>query len=109
MAGLVPAISITRARWPPREMPGTRPGMTPAASFHRRHSHRDGANVVAAIDDLAAFVRTDVAAVARLHDRLFAAGDHGQLTSHYIIDLLRRRSVGTGASARQEVRDAEDE
>ena len=46
-------------------------------SLHRRDGNRDSANVMAAIDDLAALVRADVDAVSRLCDSFFAAGNHG--------------------------------
>src|ERR1700737_5427056 len=80
-----------------------------ALLLRRRDGDRDGTDLIAAIDDLATFIWTDVAAVALLHDRFPAAGDHRQLAGEHIVDLLRRRGVGTGAAAGQEVRDAEDE
>src|SRR5215470_201409 len=75
------------------------PGDASAASLHRRHRNRDGADVVATVDDLAVLVGADVAAVTRLHDHLLAAGDHGKLAGQHVVDLLRRRGVGTGAAA----------
>src|SRR5580704_6240721 len=75
--------------------------------FHRRDRHRDRADLIAAVDDLAAFVGADVDAVAGLGDRLLAADDHGELARKHVINFLRRPSVVAGATARQEVRDAE--
>src|SRR5580700_1050043 len=49
------------------------------SSLHRRHGHRNRADLIAAVDDLAAFVRADVDAVAGLGHRLLAAGDHREL------------------------------
>src|SRR5204862_6668450 len=65
------------------------------------------ADSVAAIDNLARFVRADIAAVARLHDRLLAVGDDSELACKHVVDLLRRRSIGAGAATRQEMRYAE--
>src|SRR5580704_1527350 len=77
-----------------------------AFSLYRRDGHRDGADIMAAIDDLAALVRTDVAAIALLDDTLLAAGDHREFAGQHVIDLLRRRCVGAGAAARQKMRNA---
>src|SRR5580700_856551 len=79
------------------------------ASLHGRDRDRDGADLVAAIDDLAVLVGADVATVALAHDRLLAADDHGELARKHVVDLLGRRGVGTGTAARQEVRDAENQ
>src|ERR1700733_7380126 len=79
------------------------------ALFHRRDGYRDRADIVTAIDDLAAFVRADVNAVARLGHDLVAAGDHRQLSRQDVINLLRRRCVGTSATTREKVRDAENQ
>src|SRR5580693_5722340 len=81
--------------------------MTDYSLFHRRNRDRNRADLVAAVDNLAALVRADVNAVAGLGDRLLAAGDHRELAGQHVIDLLRRRSVGACAAARQKVRDAE--
>src|SRR5262245_13821784 len=78
-------------------------------SFHRRDGDRDGADFVAAVDDLAAFIGADIAAVALLHDGLLAASDHRQLARQHVVDLLGRRCVRAGAAAGQEMRDAEDQ
>src|SRR5580704_4978206 len=79
---------------------GLRVLQAPSMSLHRRDRDRDGADLVAAIDDLAVLVGADVAAVALTHDRLLAANDHGELARQHVIDLLGRGGVGTGAAAR---------
>src|SRR5713226_5625328 len=109
MAGLVPAIHVFflgRETW----MPGTSPGMTPTASLLRRRDrdqHRD--HVVAAIDDLTALVRGDEAGIVRPEHGLLAASDERELARQHIVDLFRRRGVGTGAAAGQEMREADGE
>src|SRR5260370_11945626 len=65
-------------------------------SRHRGDGDRYRADSVAAIDNLARFVRADTAAVARLHDHFLAAGDDSELAGKHVIDLLRRRSIGAG-------------
>src|SRR5207302_9095803 len=96
-------------------MPGIKPGMTeyvarPVASLnHRRDRDCDRADIVAAVDDLARLVRADDTGVVLLQHSLLAADDHGQFALEHDIDLLRRRSVGTGAAARQKMRDADDQ
>src|SRR5215469_3096865 len=84
-------------------MAGASPAMTPSVLLHRRDRHRNRADLVAAVDDLAALVRSDVAAVARTHDRLLATNNDSELARQHIVDLLRRRGVGAGAAAREEV------
>src|SRR5689334_20609872 len=83
--------------------------MTGRESLHRRDRDGDRANVVAAIDDLAALVRPDINAVAWFRDRLLAAGDDRELTRQNVIDFLRRRGIRPRAAAGEEVRDAEDQ
>src|SRR5262249_61051661 len=70
--------------------------------LRRRHRDQHGHDVVAAIDDLAAFVRPDEAGVVGLEHGLLAAGDEGELAREHVVDLLRGRGVGTGAAAGQE-------
>ena len=40
---------------------------------------------------------------------LLAVDDHGQFALENEVDFFRRRRVGSGAAARQEVREAEDQ
>src|SRR6266566_6372259 len=86
-----------------------RPDMTELFLLHRGDGDRYRADSVAAIDNLARFVRADIAAVARLHDHLLAAGDDSELAGKHVIDLLGRRSIGAGAATRQEMRYAENQ
>src|SRR5947209_12427738 len=81
------------------------PRSAPSASLLRRRDrdqHRD--DIVAAIDNLAAFVRPDEAGVVCLEHGLLSAGDESELTSEHVIDFLRRRGIRTGAAARQKMR-----
>src|SRR5262245_43926614 len=104
--------SLTSKTW----MPGIKPGMTAvllARSFSSRRQRRDrdedGADLVAAVDDLAALVRADVAAIVLAQHGLLAADDHGELAFEHVIDLLGRRGVRASAAAGQEMRDAGDD
>src|ERR1044071_2770865 len=97
-------------------MPGASPGMTAecgatALPSRRRRGDRDEdrAHLVGAVDDLAAFVRADVAGVVLLQHRLLAAHNHRQLALQHVVDLLRRRGVRARAAARKKVRDTGDE
>src|SRR5262245_44815116 len=83
-----------------------RPGHGATASLHWCDRNRDGADLVAAVDDLARLVRTDHAGIVLLQHGLLAAHDHGEFSRQHDVDLLGRRGVGTGAAAGQEVRDA---
>src|SRR5215469_8992834 len=84
--------------------------MTSSASLlRRRYRDQHGHDVVAAIDDLAAFVRSDEASVVGLEYSLLAAGDEGELAREHVVDLLRGRGVGAGAAAGQEMREADGE
>src|SRR5690349_19896101 len=80
-------------------------------SLRRRRSDRDedGADLVGAIDDLAAFVRTDVAGVVVAEHRVLAADANRHVAFQHVIDLRGRRRVGTGAAAGKEVRHAGDD
>src|SRR3989442_5517991 len=99
MAGLVPAIHAFF--WPQDvDAPGPSSGMTGTASFlRRRYRNQHGHDIVAAVDDLAAFVRPDEAAIVGLEHGLLAAGDQGELAREHVINLFRGRSVGPGAAA----------
>src|SRR5215471_7226136 len=98
---------IFARRW----MRGSSPRMTEYASWpltslrRRRYRDQHGHDVVAAIDDLAAFVRPDEASVVGLEYSLLAAGDEGELAREHVVDLLRGR--GAGAAAGQEMREAD--
>src|SRR5215472_18606791 len=87
---------ISARRW----MRGSSPRMTEYASWpltsllRRRHRDQHGHDVVAAIDDLAAFVRPDEAGVVGLEHGLLAAGDEGELAREHVVDLLRGRRRG---------------
>src|SRR5262249_62204390 len=74
--------------------------MTGRELLHRRDRDHDGADIVAAIDDLTLLVRPDDAGVERLKHLLLAVHDHGQFARQHDIDLLRRRGVRPGAAAR---------
>src|SRR4051794_31302470 len=78
---------------------------TPSSCRRRGDRDEDGADFVAAIDDLATFVRADVAAIVLAQHRLLAADDDGQFAGQHVIDLLGRRGVGTGAATGKEMRD----
>src|SRR5262245_42925178 len=115
MAGLVPAIHVFLIQTISKTwMPGIKPGMTEhvassvASLRHRRDRHCDRADIVAAVDDLARLVRTDDAGIVLLQHGLLAADDHGQFALEHDINLLRWRSVGARAAARQKMRDADD-
>src|SRR3954470_5583904 len=82
---------------------------TPDSRRRRGDRDEDGADLVAAVDDLAAFVRPDIAAVVLAQHRLLAADDDGQFAGKNVIDLLGRRGVGTGAATGQEMRHSGDE
>src|SRR5689334_4172174 len=73
-----------------------------------RHRDDNRAHLIAAVDDLPRFVRLDHAGVVRLEHRLLAVDNNCQLTAQNEVDLLWRRSVGSGAAAWQEMRIAED-
>src|SRR6185437_7653921 len=77
----------------------------------RRHRHRnhDGADLVAAVDDLACLVRLDNAGVVCLQHGFLAVDDHGQFAAQHEVDFLGRRGVRPRAAAGQEVRVAEHE
>src|SRR5580692_8902809 len=86
-----------------RWMAGTSPAIPPAASLRRRRDgDQDRAHLVAPVDDLAVFVRTDEAGIVLLEHGLLAAGDHRQLARQHEVDFLRRRSVRPGAAPGQE-------
>src|SRR5262245_32487894 len=74
-----------------------------ASLLRRRYRDQHGHDVVAAIDDLTAFVRPDEAGVVGLEHGLLAASDEGELTREHVVDLLRGRGVGAGAAAGQEM------
>src|ERR1700733_13787447 len=75
----------------------------------RRDGDQDRAHRVAAVDDLAAFVRADEAGIVLLEHGFLAVDDHRQFTFQHEIDLLGRRGVGPGAAAGKEVRYADNQ
>src|SRR6476620_6508135 len=81
-----------------------------AELFRRcRYRYQYRAHVLAAVDNLAIFVRRDVDRVAGQGHLLFTADDHRQLPLENMVDFFRRRSVGPRPATWLEVRDAEDE
>src|SRR5262245_41205480 len=96
-------------------MRGSSPRMTeypgwPLTSLRRRRyrdQHRH--DLVAASDDLVAFVRPDEAGVVGLEYGLLAAGDQREFAREHVVDLLRGRGVGASAAAGQEMREADGE
>src|SRR5665213_584178 len=79
MAGHSPSKTGVNALMsrPSKCLPGTSPGMTSSASLRRhRHCGRDGADFVAAVDDLARLVRLDDTGVERLEHRLLTVDNH---------------------------------
>src|SRR5258708_37615093 len=84
--------------------------VTPSPTCRRRSDRdEDRAHLVGAVDDLAALVRTDETAAVLLQDRLLAVDDDREFTLQHVINLLRRRGIGTGAATRQEMRHTGDD
>src|SRR6266480_4289046 len=84
--------------------------MTDHLSFlRRRHRDQHGDDIVATVDDLPGFVRTDEAGIVRLEDGFLAARDQRELAREHVVDLFRRRGVRPGAAARQKMRQPDRE
>src|SRR3984893_4569506 len=77
--------------------------------LRRRDRNQHGHDIVAPIDDLAAFVWPDEAGVVGPQHHLLAARNERELTRKHVVDLLRRRSVGSGSAAGQKMRQADSE
>src|SRR5690349_18222535 len=91
MAGLVPAISFRKARPSWSRSPGQAGDDGPRGpSLRRGGRDQNGANILAAVDDFAVFVRRDEAGISRPGDDFLAPGDHRQLAFEHVIDFFRR-------------------
>src|SRR6516165_3244433 len=82
---------------------------TDRSLLRSRDGDQHGHDIVAAVDDLAAFVRADEAGVVRFQHALLAAGNESELARKNVVDFLRGRRVRTGAAAGQKMRKADAE